>query len=78
MRMYERPKRERCCTEKCDARERTFFEGSLLRRGIWLAHKLNKLLEIHSKTQVTAAAGTQHWGEEQEKGTQRLTETPED
>lgn len=55
-----------------------FYEGSLLRRGIWLAHSLNKLQEIHSKTQVTATDGTQRRGEEQEKGTQGLIKTPED
>lgn len=78
LRMYGRPKRERCCIGKCHARENTFYEGSLLRRGIWLTHNLNKLQETHSKTQVTGAVGTQHQGEEQEKGTQGLTETPED
>lgn len=77
LRMYGRPERRRCCIEKCHAREKKFHEGRLLRRGI-LAHKLNKLLDIHSKMQVAAAAGTQHWGEEEEKGTRGLIETPED
>lgn len=42
------------------------------------AHNLHKLLEIHSKTQVTAAVRTQYRGEEQEKCMQGLIETPED
>lgn len=78
LRMYGRPKRERCCIEKCHAREKTVYQGSLLRRGIWLAHSLHKLLEIHSKKQITAAARAQHRGEEQEKCMQGLIETLED
>lgn len=78
LRMYGRPKRERCCIEKCHARAKAFYEGSLLRRGIWSAHSLNELLEIHGKTQVTAAVRTQCRGEEWEKGMQGLIETPED
>lgn len=52
LRIYGRPERQRCCIEKCHAREKTFYKGSLLRKGVWLAHNLNKLLEIHTKSQV--------------------------
>lgn len=76
--MYGRPRKERCCTEKCHARENPFYEGRLLSRGIQLASSLNMSLENCDETPVTVAVRTQFWAEEREKHKQGLIKTPDD